>query len=334
MHMTLFLISFLSGVLTVLAPCVLPLLPIIVGGSLKGGVWRPYLIAASLMISIVVFTLLIKVSTVFIGVSPSFFPYFSGILVMGLGVVTIFPGIWTHVAEITGFERRSQEKLEASSAKSGAFAAVLTGLALGPVFSSCSPTYSLILATVLPVSFGLGVAYLTAYALGLGIILLLISIFGQQLIKKLKWSADPKGWFRRGLGVLFVLVGLAIVTGFDKQIESGSLSAGLFDITKLEQKILKSSLPTKPSMHDSTAQNSNNTQVSMTQGAPPFELAYDGKQDAPELAGLTSWIGSSPLTIAGLKGKVVLVDFWTYSCINCQRTLPYLVEWNKKYADK
>ena len=67
---------------------------------------------------------------------------------------------------------------------------------------------------------------------------------------------------------------------------------------------------------------------------PPFPLAYDGTETAPELTGLTDWINSAPLTLASLKGKVVLIDFWTYSCINCQRTLPYLIEWDKKYRDQ
>ncbi len=117
--MTLFLISFLSGVLTVLAPCVLPLLPIIVGGSLQSGKARPYLIAISLMISIVAFTLLIKVSTILIGIPPSFFPYFSGALVIGLGIITVFPNLWTKIAEVTGFENKSQQGLEKSSEKTG-----------------------------------------------------------------------------------------------------------------------------------------------------------------------------------------------------------------------
>ncbi len=190
--MTLLLVSFLSGILTILAPCVLPLLPVIVGGSLSGGKYRPYVITLSLILSIIGFTLLIKVSTVLIGVSPIFFTYFSGGLVIGLGIITLFPTIWTRIAEATGLERQSQKQLQDSGEKTGYIGAILTGLSLGPVFSSCSPTYSLILATVLPVSFTLGITYLMAYSIGLGLVLLLISLFGQRLIKKLKWAADPK----------------------------------------------------------------------------------------------------------------------------------------------
>ncbi len=71
----------------------------------------------------------------------------------------------------------------------------------------------------------------------------------------------------------------------------------------------------------------------MTSVAPPFPLSVKIPYDAPEIA-LTEWINSNPLTMKALKGKVVIIDFWTYSCINCQRTLPYLTAWDRKYRDQ
>src|ERR1035438_1112165 len=95
--MLLLLISFIAGILTILAPCVLPLLPVIIGGSLGGktkGKVRPYIIAGSLAGSIVVFTLLLKLSTLLINLSPNDLDYIAGSLVAGLGLVSIFPELW------------------------------------------------------------------------------------------------------------------------------------------------------------------------------------------------------------------------------------------------
>ena len=115
---------------------------------------------------------------------------------------------------------------------------VTIGAALGPVFSSCSPTYFLILATVLPASFALGLVYLLAYIAGLAIILLLIAWLGQKFANKLTNLADPRGWIKRGLGVLFLLVGLAIVTGADKTFEAWILDSG-FNTVSFENALLE-----------------------------------------------------------------------------------------------
>ena len=115
---------------------------------------------------------------------------------------------------------------------------ILTGAALGPVFSSCSPTYALIVAAVLPVSFAEGVAYVVAYAIGLAGMLLLIALLGRGLVRRLGWLANPGGWFRRVIGAIFVLVGIAVITGFDKQLQTWILDAGLYDpIAGLEELI-------------------------------------------------------------------------------------------------
>ena len=115
---------------------------------------------------------------------------------------------------------------------------VTIGAALGPVFSSCSPTYFLILAAVLPASFLLGTVYLLAYIAGLSAVLLLIAVLGQRFIGKITWAADPHGWFKRGLGVIFIVVGLAIFTGLDKQFEAFILNAG-FNTVQFENSLLE-----------------------------------------------------------------------------------------------
>jgi cytochrome c biogenesis protein CcdA/thiol-disulfide isomerase/thioredoxin len=345
---SLLIISYVSGLLTVLAPCVLPLLPIIIGSSIAGSSrFKPLRITLSLAFSIILFTLLLKVSTAFIGIDPIVWKYISGDIVIFFGLITLFPNIWNTISLRLKLSGNSDKLLEKASEKQGWIGDIAIGAALGPVFASCSPTYGLILATVLPVNFYEGLLYLTIYSLGLATVLLAISFLGRKLINKLKFAANPNGWFKKVLGIIFILVGLAVITGFDKKVEAFVLDAGLFDITKVEQKLL----PTKDDMKKNftPAKEANPVDINklglgsktnemikdfMPSKTTISELNIQGDITAPEIKGISQWFNSNGETIAGLKGKVVLVDFWTYSCINCQRTLPYITKLYDTYKDK
>lgn len=118
--MVIILISFFSGILTVLAPCVLPLLPVILGGSLAGNnKKRPYIIIGSLIGSLFLFTLLLKASTILIDINPNIWEYISGGLLMVFSITLIFPNVWTWLMEKTGIEKLSQNSLEAASHQEG-----------------------------------------------------------------------------------------------------------------------------------------------------------------------------------------------------------------------
>lgn len=136
------------------------------------------------------------------------------------------------------FGQKSHELLHKSAEKKWFTWNVLMGMSLGPVFASCSPTYALIVAVVLPQSFGFGLLNLAVYALWLALILLLVAKLGQKFISKAKWASDPNWWFKRILWVLFILVWIAIITGFDKTIETAILDSGFFNVAEFEQNIL------------------------------------------------------------------------------------------------
>ncbi len=238
--------AFLAGVLTVLAPCVLPLLPVIIGGSVVRGQDASrsesarrrsgYIIIGSLVASIVVFTLLLKATTALLGVPQQLWTTLSGILVVGVGISFAVPHLWDLIA--ARLSRHSGRALQSSRAKGGIWGDVLLGAALGPAFNSCSPTYALIVASVLPASLAKGTAYLFAYATGLGATLLLLSFAGEALVRKLGWLANPHGIFRRVIGVLLILVGLAVIFGIDRQIQSYVLEQGWYDpVSKFEQRL-------------------------------------------------------------------------------------------------
>jgi cytochrome c-type biogenesis protein len=229
--MSLLLVAFLAGILTILAPCVLPVLPVIVGSSLadKRSSWkRALVIVSSLGGSIIVFTLLLKATTVLLGVPQVVWQIISGSVVLILGIFYLFPALWDYISLKSGIALRSQQSL-AHAAGSGRFSAILTGAALGPVFSSCSPTYAFIVAAILPVSFLEGFLYLILYAIGLCLALLVLAIAGQRLVKRLGWALNPHGLFRQIVGILFVLIGVVVLIGGDKILQESILESGLYD---------------------------------------------------------------------------------------------------------
>ncbi len=305
--------AFFAGALTALAPCILPLLPVIIGGSMSGNVHdkkRPLIIAGSLAASLFLFTLLLKATTLFIDVPPQVFVYISGAILVILGISFLFPSLYERLILALNLQAKSQQLLGKANVKKGTFGAVVTGAALGPVFSSCSPVYAYILATVLPVNFGLAMLYIVAYILGLSLMLLLIGFVGQKFVRRLRFAANPKGWFNRTIAILFIIVGVFIITGFDKKFQTYISEHTPFDFDGLSSQLLPSS---------------NKEANKGVLNVKPYP--------APEFVDLNNWINSKPLELKKLKGKVVLIDFWTYSCINCIRTQPYLKEWDKTYRD-
>lgn len=234
--MELLIVSFVAGTLTAAAPCILPLLPVIVGGSIaRGGKdqnrnWqRPLIIASSLAVSVIVFTLLLKATAALLGVPVMFWQIVSGIIVTSLGISFLWPVLWEKAALKTGLYGGAHKLMGGSYAKKGFAGDALMGFSLGPVFNSCSPTYALIVATILPASFAKGFTYLLAYALGLAGILLLIAYAGQSVASKLGWLAAPSGWFKRMVGILFIIVGVSVIFGLDKQFQAFVLERGWYD---------------------------------------------------------------------------------------------------------
>ncbi len=239
--MTLLLLSFIAGALTILAPCVLPMLPVIIGSSAGNKNWRkPLVVIGSLALSILLFTYLLRASTILIDIPPAFWSWFSGGIIIAVGLFFLFPQIWERLSLVNSANVTAHKALGSGHARDDFRGDILVGAALGPVFSSCSPTYFLILATVLPVDFLTGTMYLLAYIVGLIFILGMIVLLGQRFTRHLTWMADSRGWFKRSLGVVFILVGVFIISGLDKKLQSWVLDSGYFDISRFEQSLLDS----------------------------------------------------------------------------------------------
>jgi len=237
--MLIALLSIVAGFLSVLAPCVLPLLPVIIGGSFTevSGRKRPLIIIVSLLVSLVSFTFLLKISTSLIGIDPDVWNYASGGLLIVLGVFLFFPDLWDKIIGNLGLQAKAQGLLGKSHGK-GTGSAVLTGIALGPVFSSCSPMYAWVIATVLPESTARGFVYLAFYCIGLAVALLLISLLGRRFISRIAWASDPNGWFQRLIAVVFITVGIAVATGFNKSIQTFLVERDYVNIKSLEEALV------------------------------------------------------------------------------------------------
>lgn len=237
--MTFFIISFLAGMLTVLAPCILPLLPVVIGAGASGrSRTTPYIVIASLGVSIIIFTFLLKVSTAFISIPPSFWTYLSGGILVGFGLILLFPSLWERIPGMAKLSGKSNKLVGTGYQKKTILGDMIIGAALGPVFSTCSPTYFVILATVLPASFVLGTVYLLAYVFGLSLILLLIALLGQKFANRLTSFSGSHSALKMVLGIIFIVLGVLIKLGLDKKIEILILDNGYFDVTKTEQKLL------------------------------------------------------------------------------------------------
>lgn len=236
--------AFVAGILTTLAPCVLPVLPVILGGSVtavetsgSGSVavvsktrqtQRALIITASLGVSILVFTLLLKASTSLLGVPSSAWQWLSGGLLIALGVVGVWPELWERVSTRLGLQSKAATRLSSANQSQGTGGAILVGAALGPVFTSCSPLYGYVIVTVLPAEPVRGLVLLVTYIVGLCLTLLLIALAGQSAVRKLRWAADPHGWLRRGIGVVFIIVGVLVATGLMRDLETWLISNSPF----------------------------------------------------------------------------------------------------------
>jgi cytochrome c biogenesis protein CcdA len=239
----LLLVSFVAGILTVAAPCVLPLLPVIVGGSVARTAtdpevasrqwFRPIVIALGLVVSVVVFTLLLQATTALLGVPRLVWQILAGAVVILFGLTLLFPQTWERIQTRIGLRDRANRALDANYRRGGLLGDLLLGASLGPVFSSCSPTYALIVAAVMPSSFAVGFLYLVAYAIGLAATLLLVAFVGQAAARRLGWLSRPRGWLRVTVGVVMVVVGIAIIGGLDRLLQAWVLEQGWY--TPIEQ---------------------------------------------------------------------------------------------------
>lgn len=267
--MIFFAISVLAGIFTVLAPCILPLLPIVIGASEKGteGISkRAIVVVSSLSVSVILFTLLLKATTLFINIPQIFWNSFSGLIIIIVGLAIVSPSFWVRIPYVNKLSVISNKAVGTGYQKNSFWGDMIIGLALGPVFTTCSPTYLFIIATSLPTTFIVGFIYLLGFTLGLAISLLLIAYFGQQIVNKIMENMKTTGMVKKVFGALIILVGIAILTGYDKKIETIILDSGYGATIKLEELLIERFAPKNNIMEEKNITNKSFETITLAGG--------------------------------------------------------------------
>ncbi len=301
-------IAFLAGVITAVSPCVLPVLPIVLAGGASGGRRRPYAIISGLLTTFVVSILFTSYILGKLGLPQDVLRKVSIGLLFVVAATLLVPqiGLLVERALAPLGRRRGTGDL------GGGF---LLGCALGFVFLPCGgPILGYVSAQSASVNFGFRpIALAISYALGASAVLLGIAVGGQRVAQPLRARVIQ---LRAVLGVVVAAAALALVFHADTKLQKS-----LPDWTNFLQEHTEKTAYTRSKLYKRTTPKP-------VQTSEP-ELPDYGP--APSFAGGGRWLNSPPLTTQKLRGKVVLVDFWTYSCINCLRTLPQLEAWDARY---
>ncbi len=329
-------IAFLAGIVTAISPCVLPVLPVAMAGAVAGGRRRPLGIVAGFVATLVVFTLALTAALEAIGLSASGQRNLGVILLVAFGLTMVVPALGDRIAgALTPLTRLGARLPKGGDGLAGG---VVMGMGLGLVWAPCAgPVFSAIAAANATETNGADTwLVLSAYALGAALPLLGIMFGGQRLARRFAPRAVA---IRAGMGVLLVATGVLIFTGADTR-----LTAWVVDAVPSYTETLQAAERTG-SASDALAKLQDRDverSPAAAKPAPTLPAAAQGDVDlpiygdAPELAGISDWFnaGDTPRTLAALRGRVVLIDFWTYSCINCIRTIPHLREWDRAYRAK
>ena len=335
--MILFLLAYLGGVLTILSPCILPVLPFVFARAdrpfLRNGL--PMLIGMALT-----FALVATLASVAGGwaVAANQYARFAAIALLAVfGVALLFPSLAERITAplVTLGAKLSDSASDAgNNTRGNVGSSLLLGVATGLLWAPCAgPILGLILTGAALQGASVGTSLLlAAYAAGAATSLALALLVGGKLFAAMKRSLGVGEWVRRGLGALVLVAVGAIALGLDTGILTQVSLAGTNRIEQgLLDKFRAASGNTMPKTD--TAMTSDKSKTASTEpDAMADMLPVEGT--LPSLDGAVEWLNSPPLTAEQLKGKVVLVDFWTYSCINCLRALPYVRAWADKYKDQ
>lgn len=330
---TLIIVGIVSGLITAVSPCVLPVLPAILTSSIQDGARssrRPYVVVGGLVTSFAVFTLLGGVLLSSLGL-PDDVLRWVGIATLGIvGLGLAVPAVG-HILE-RPFQNARMPRL---SRDGNGF---VMGLALGLVFVPCAgPILASItvLAATNGLSWGL-VALTVAFAVGVAVPLLGFGIAGQRIGSRIKSVRTRLKTIRIASGVVLVATALVIATNIAEPLQRLAPSALAHIQDRIENNSgVRDRLDSLARRPASTSGSSGALSFDECEQGPSDELQNCGP--ARDFTGIEKWLNTTdgaPLTLDGLKGRVVLVDFWTYSCINCQRTFPYLTAWDDRYRDK
>jgi cytochrome c biogenesis protein CcdA/thiol-disulfide isomerase/thioredoxin len=332
--MLLLFFAFVSGVVTILSPCILPVLPIVLSGS-TGGKKRPLGVVVGFVASFSIFTLALSALIQAFNINPNILRIIAVVIILIFGLILVIPKLQEKF-ELLASRFLSKRKPKAN--RTGFSGGLLLGTSLGLVWTPCvGPIMASVISLAITQNVdSASVFIILAYSLGTALPMLGIMFGGRKLIAKFPTLSNNSGKIQRIFGIFMIIVGLAIATGLDRQFQTAVLRAfpnwGT-GITAFESSdtVIDALDKLEPEVK---------TELDWSNAPSRGKLANFGI--APELVTTGEWFnldqldlveGTKKITMEDLKGKVVLLDFWTYSCVNCVRTIPYLASWYETYKD-
>ncbi|WP_372784163.1 cytochrome c biogenesis protein DipZ [Phenylobacterium sp.] len=318
--MLLFILAYLGGALTIVSPCILPVLPFVFA---RAG--QPFVKSGLPMLAGMAITFAGVASLAAVGggwaVQANGYGRIAALVVLGFfGLLLLLPSLADRVTRplVALGARLSESASGSGDSASTAATSFLLGVATGLLWAPCAgPILGLVLTGAALQGASVQTSLLLlAYAAGAATSLALALLVGGRVYATMKRSLGASEWLRRGLGLVVLVAVAAIAFGFD----TGVLTRlSLASTSKIEQGLLD---------------RFRGAGAPATSAATPAGAALPIEGKMPPLTGAVAWLNSPPLTAEGLRGRVVVVDFWTYSCINCLRSLPYVEAWAKKYKDQ
>ena len=324
--MWLLVLAYLGGVLTIVSPCILPVLPFVFART-----GQPFLRSGLPLLLGMAMTFALVASLAAVGggwvVQVNQYGRWLALLFVALfGLTLLLPSLSERLTRplVAAGSRLSEAAGADSRPRPGA--SFLIGVATGLLWAPCAgPILGLVLTGAALQGASIGTTLLLlAYAAGAATSLALALLVGGKVFGFMKRSLGAGEWLRRGLGALMLAGVAAIALGLDTGILARLSTASTGG---LEQSLVEK-LSAKPEQKSGAMMAGGAMMAANHSDTLPVE------GQLPPLDGAVQWLNSEPLTAEALKGKVVLVDFWTYSCINCLRTLPYVKAWAEKYRDQ
>jgi cytochrome c biogenesis protein CcdA/thiol-disulfide isomerase/thioredoxin len=330
--MLLIFVAYLGGVLTILSPCILPVLPFVFARADRPFIRSSLPLLAGMAVTFAGVATLAAVGGGWAAQANQVGRALALVLLAVFGLTLLWPRLADRLMHpLVSVGNRLAERARAPGKPAGVGSSFLLGIATGLLWAPCAgPILGLVLTGAALHGANVGsTLLLAAYAAGAATSLAVALLVGGRIFAAMKRSLGAGEWVRRGIGVAMLAGVAAIATGLDtgllarvSTLTTGGVEQRLVDLLSPRHAAVTEAHPAAMMIADADA-------APAAAAVPALSLPVEGS--IPSLSGAVQWLNSQPLSAAQLRGKVVLLDIWTYSCINCLRTLPYVKAWASKY---